>query len=1290
MKKHFYILITLLMLCLSQTVFAQIRAFTPRYNNPSVRGNIVYVSNSIVTTTGFGTPAGSGDAAARAEIPPAGTSNNNGTSDYGRNIDVDADGTTFNSSTSDLSLTSCSSILFAGLYWGAGRGQDVDTTWRVGENVCKLKLPGSATYTNITASKVDYINDVRVITSPVINWNSYSCFADITTQVQALANANGTYTVANVVSPATGSTTRDNCFGGWTIVIVYANPALLPRNLTVFDGCAAIRGGANTVNVNVNGFLTPPAGPVSCELGAVVLDGDRNQADSFAFRQGPPPPAAGAFYNLAQTATNPTSGNNDMWNSAITYKGVPVATRNPAYQNTMGYDASIINLPNTANAQLGNSQTQATVRFATPSESYSVYVLTTSISIYNPSFSFDKTSTDLNGGALNPGDILQYRVNYNNVGNDASTNSVITDNIPAGTTYIAGTLQINGVAKTDAAGDDEAEYDFTNNRVVFRIGTGANASTGGVIASAGTGFVRFNVATPSSCIVATCTGPLQNSARIDYRGQTSLNVLLDSSGVLTSGCIVKGPLINTLSAVCYNPLDTLVRNACPALTLVLPYAKYGGYTFYSAMPFIPANVFNPFTTISASRTYYAYYNTGIGCSDTVIIHAFITACPDIDDDNDGIPDYVEINNPLALADHDGDLIPNWNDIHYTGYVDNNADGFNDNFDPAADSDADGIPNFYDTNFPGYVDTNGDALNDNMDKDLDGIPNNYDLDSDNDGIPDVVESLGVDVLGDGRIDNYTDTDNDGLSQNVDASNTGVAGSASGLGALDIDGDGIPNYLDLDSDNDGIPDLVEVYGTDANNNGRVDVFVDIDGDGYADSVDGDVGNDGTAENSANCLLLTGVDAGTDGRADSYPNKNFDRDARPNAYDLDSDADGLTDVKEARFTDANYNGMIDGAVNSNGWNTGIAGLGSLPLPNTDGTGRVNIYDIDSDDDGIPDNIEGQLTTGNLLPSGTDSDLDGLDNTYDNFVGFGGNGTPYPDTDGDTVPDFMDTDADNDGLPDILEGSDLNFNGEPDDGVALAGADTDGDGLDNFFDLNNSSVEGTSAYMGTFGSTTGDPTPGTRATVQHTNLGLAGCATERDWRCLSLVLSCKLINFKSLLYNQTVHLDWSVLCRQEVKQFSIERSIDRANFIEAQKVPGRPVIQETELYNALDDISSVDAGVKQIYYRLRTIYKNGSTSLSNIIAIQRKNKDDNDIHIAPNPVKDDLHVYITAISSLEAKIYIMDGQGKVVQKLTERIFAGNNTLLLNQSRNLSNGIYYLRVYMGDKLIIKKFSIVK
>ena len=33
----------------------------------------------------------------------------------------------------------------------------------------------------------------------------------------------------------------------------------------------------------------------------------------------------------------------------------------------------------------------------------------------------------------------------------------------------------------------------------------------------------------------------------------------------------------------------------------------------------------------------------------------LNTCRDIDDDNDGIPDYVEFNNPVALQDADGDL-----------------------------------------------------------------------------------------------------------------------------------------------------------------------------------------------------------------------------------------------------------------------------------------------------------------------------------------------------------------------------------------------------------------------------------------------------------------------------------------------------------------------------------------------------------------------------------------------------------------------------------------------------------
>ena len=158
-----------------------------------------------------------------------------------------------------------------------------------------------------------------------------------------------------------------------------------------------------------------------------------------------------------------------------------VATRNPAFNNTLGYDANIIDMPNAGNANLGNNKSSATVRLASPDEMVIAHVLTTSISQYNPTFAFDKRLWISMADPLVPGDSIRYQINYNNAGNDSNTNTIITDNLPSGTTYIPGTIRINGVVKTDAAGDDEAEYDFASNRILFRIGVGANAAAGGKI-----------------------------------------------------------------------------------------------------------------------------------------------------------------------------------------------------------------------------------------------------------------------------------------------------------------------------------------------------------------------------------------------------------------------------------------------------------------------------------------------------------------------------------------------------------------------------------------------------------------------------------------------------------------------------------------------------------------------------------------------------------------------------------------------------------------------------------------
>jgi len=663
-------------------------------------------------------------------------------------------------------------------------------------------------------------------------------------------------------------------------------------------------------------------------------------------------------------------------------------------------------------------------------------------------------------------------------------------------------------------------------------------------------------------------------------------------------------------------------------------------------------------------------------SDVIPITIDIDYCLDIDDDNDGIPDYVEFNNPVALQDANSNGIPNWKDPTYPGYIDNDVDGVNDNFDWAGDVNNNGVPNFRDPGFAPWVDSNGDGVNDNSDKDLDGLPNQLDRDSDNDGIFDVVESYGVDTNGDGIIDNYTDTDADGFSQNVDANNTGVQGSGNGLGAIDLDGDGIPNYLDTDSDNDGIPDLVEAAGADTNNNGKIDISTDINYDGIGDNYI-----------NGSALLFTGVDISpVDGRADDFPNKNLDRDLRPNAYDLDSDGDGIVDVIEAGLIDANLNGLADGALGTNGWSTTVSALVALNLRNTDASGNPDYLDIDSDNDGIPDNIEGMPTAGYIRPTATtDTDGDGLINHYDNQPAvFSGSGIFVYDHDGDGIPDYRDLDTDADGQADIVEGNDFNLNGVADDLVTLTGLDTDGDGLDNRFDSLNSvtNIKGTSYRMGTGGTFTGDPAPGSRTTVQRQFAWQA----DRDWRFVGNILPAQFLDFSGVLQNTTVPLKWTIITVKDIDHFEIERSTDNASYIKVGTVSDAVRLNEQQSFDFTDNISGINNEI--IYYRLKIIGKAGEIQYSNVLIIRRApNK--SMVTIMPNPASNYVNINISVDKNTRAGISIIDKVGKKILTQNENLIKGTNNLTLDLSK-YSEGVYAIIIETTDEKTIKQLIIVR
>lgn len=112
-----------------------------------------------------------------------------------------------------------------------------------------------------------------------------------------------------------------------------------------------------------------------------------------------------------------------------------------------------------------------------------------------------------------------------------------------------------------------------------------------------------------------------------------------------------------------------------------------------------------------------------------------------------------------------------------------------------------------------------------------------------------------------------------------------------------------------------------------------------------------------------------------------------------DIDDDNDGILDVDEG-------NGSID----------------------SDNDGIANSFDIDSDNDGITDNQEWQTEGNYIFPERNDINLNGWDDAYDIFLN--GTYYKAEDTNMDGIPDFIDIDSDNDGVLDLIEGFDLNDN--------------------------------------------------------------------------------------------------------------------------------------------------------------------------------------------------------------------------------------------------------------------------
>ncbi len=322
---------------------------------------------------------------------------------------------------------------------------------------------------------------------------------------------------------------------------------------------------------------------------------------------------------------------------------------------------------------------------------------------------------------------------------------------------------------------------------------------------------------------------------------------------------------------------------------------------------------------------------------------------DIDNDNDGLPDVVELTpnagGALIEEDTDGDSIPDYMDL----------DSDNDLLFDAVEA-VDPLVRVLDGFVAGDLDAQDGLVDFQADQGTVAVPFESNANSDGDGIPD-----------------YRDTDSDidgnGVEDIVDIRNGFSLNDNGTVDQVELDESQVPASFDLNdaigTASNGVADAIEEAGSDTDDGISQERDTDNDRFGANPTQDSDFDSFANSSNLSDCSGSVGpdLDNDNDGISNTIENnlsrQDIDNDGLPNCLDLDSDNDGISDIAESGYiemgllSDDDGDGRIDNLVDTDPNGAHNATQFVAPV-DTDGDGTPDFADRDSDDDGRSDLAE------------------------------------------------------------------------------------------------------------------------------------------------------------------------------------------------------------------------------------------------------------------------------------------------------------------------------------------------
>ncbi|WP_443147076.1 DUF7507 domain-containing protein [Paenibacillus sp. HWE-109] len=427
---------------------------------------------------------------------------------------------TQNSSSAILTVPAGSTVLYAELIWGGSYiNGNVDLSASINNAISFTTPAGTSSITPDTATR----NEFNL-------GNDAFCYvrtANVTSLIQT--GMAGTYTVGGVVGTIViaGDATANHA--GWTLAVIYQNPSLPFRNMSLRVGGVLVQATSAAVNTTITGFATPVTGALGGRALFSAQEGDANRTGDQALF-GPTLATITALSGPNNFANNffASQINNDTGalNTTGTFGNLNQTNGAPGTNiigGRQGWDITNIDV----SARLVNNQSSAILQLTTSGDAYVVNANAIQVDINAPKISVTK-SASASGSIV--GDVITYTVTISNTGTASAASIVLSDALPTGTTFVTGSVIQNGVAKPT--------YDITSGAPLGSLAFGSS----------------FTVTYKATVTSVPASFSVANQAKAAFTFQSV------AGGDIISGVIPS----NTVTTPVYTPIIGIVKSASTA------------------------------------------------------------------------------------------------------------------------------------------------------------------------------------------------------------------------------------------------------------------------------------------------------------------------------------------------------------------------------------------------------------------------------------------------------------------------------------------------------------------------------------------------------------------------------------------------------------------------------------------------------------------------------------------------------------------------------------------------------